>query len=123
VARDVCGEEIEVRGHLCKVSVSVLNSVWTPSGYSKLQGLIHKVAAGARAWARFCPSWAGSGWFRPETVHCFSFSFSSKLWKSVRNCRKILKMSNPFFLDSLFSIVFNKNSFMIFKSNNEFRSI
>ena len=69
VARDVCGEEIEVRGHLCKVSVSVLNSVWTPSGYSKLQGLIHKVAAGARAWARFCPSWAGSGWFRPETVH------------------------------------------------------
>jgi hypothetical protein len=47
--REQVGEEIEVRGHFCKVSATVLNSAWTPSSYSKLQGLICKVSTGARA--------------------------------------------------------------------------
>jgi hypothetical protein len=51
MARDVCGEEMEVRGHFCKGSATVSNTVWTPSGYSKLQGLVRKVAI-ARAGAR-----------------------------------------------------------------------
>ena len=38
VARDVCGEEIEVRGYFCKVSVTVLNSVLDSFGLFKTAG-------------------------------------------------------------------------------------
>jgi hypothetical protein len=52
VARDVSREEIEVRGYFCKVSVTVLNSVFgLLRANQKIQGLIHKVVV-ARAGAR-----------------------------------------------------------------------
>jgi hypothetical protein len=51
VAMDVCGEEIEVRGYFCKVSVTVLNSVLDSFGLFKTAGLIRKVVV-ARAGAR-----------------------------------------------------------------------
>jgi hypothetical protein len=38
VARGVCGEEIEVRGYFCKVSVIVLNSVLDSFGLFKTAG-------------------------------------------------------------------------------------
>jgi hypothetical protein len=40
------------------------------------------------------PSWLGR--FRPNTVQPFSFSFSVGLYKLIRNCRKMVKMSNKF---------------------------
>ena len=43
------GEETEVGGPLCKVSATVLNSVRTFSGYSKLWGPLRKPAPRARA--------------------------------------------------------------------------
>jgi hypothetical protein len=36
------------------------------------------------------------GWFRSNTVHAFSFSFSAKSKKYLENCRKILKMQDQF---------------------------
>jgi hypothetical protein len=42
VTRDVCGEEIEVRGYFCKVSVTVLNSVLN-SVFAKCFGLLRVI--------------------------------------------------------------------------------
>jgi hypothetical protein len=60
------------------------------------QGLFRKAAsagAGARA---FRLGLGCCGRIEPSSVHTFLFSFSIKLWKSVENCRKILKMSKQF---------------------------
>jgi hypothetical protein len=37
-------------------------------------------------------SWAVSGQIEPSTVDLFPFSFSTRLWKSIENSRKMLKM-------------------------------
>jgi hypothetical protein len=62
VARDVCGEEIEVRGYFCKVSVTVLNSVLDSFGLLKTAGAYSQIRRHVRghAWARSCSlcSWA-----------------------------------------------------------------
>jgi hypothetical protein len=45
-----------------------------------------------RAGGRFRLSWAVSGQIEPSTVDLFSFSFSTRLWKSIKNSRKMLKI-------------------------------
>jgi hypothetical protein len=47
VARGTRGEVIGIRGHSCKVLATVLNSVRTFSGYSKLWRFFHKTASAA----------------------------------------------------------------------------
>jgi hypothetical protein len=41
---------------------------------------------------RFAWVWAVLGWFLPGTVHSFSFSFSTRLRKSIENYRKMIKI-------------------------------
>jgi hypothetical protein len=53
----------------------------------------------------------------------FSLFFFCPTLEIGRKCLKNPKNVKPIFLDSLFSIVFNKNSFMIFRTNREFWSI
>jgi hypothetical protein len=64
--------------------------------FSNHQGPLCKSdAAGTRGGA-FCRYWAGSGWIEPSTVDLFSFSFATRLWKSIENSRKVLKMWDQF---------------------------
>jgi hypothetical protein len=50
---------------------------------------------GARAGA-FLLSWADLGQIQPNTVHTFSFSFSTTAKEILENCRKMLKMQDQF---------------------------
>jgi hypothetical protein len=81
VARDVCGEEIEVQGYFCKVSVTVLNSVLDSFGLFKTAGAYSQSRrrARGRAWARpcSCAGWAAWAVFGPVVFTTFSFSFST----------------------------------------------
>jgi hypothetical protein len=60
VARDVCGEEIEVQGYFCKVLATVLNSVLDSFGLFKTAGAYLQSRRRARL-----------GCFRPNPVHSF----------------------------------------------------
>jgi hypothetical protein len=97
VARDVCGEELEVRGGFCKLSVTPRNSARVSSVViqgARVFGAKLHVSAGARAWIH---PWLGRcSRIEPKTVQTFLFPFSVQLWKSVEKCRKIVKMSNQF---------------------------
>jgi hypothetical protein len=55
------------------------------------RGLCANTPAQARA-GTFRLSWAGSGEIEPSTVDLFSFSFSTRLRKSIENSRKMLKI-------------------------------
>jgi hypothetical protein len=76
LARDVSREEIEVRGYLCKVSVTVLNSVFgLLRANQNCRDLFTK--SSSRAWARPC---SGVGWavwatFDPVLFKLFPFLF------------------------------------------------
>jgi hypothetical protein len=79
VARDVCGEELEVRDGFCKLSVTPRNSARVSSVV--IQGARvfgAKLHASACARARFHPKWADRNQIRSNTVTSFSFSFSSR---------------------------------------------
>jgi hypothetical protein len=54
--------------------------------------------------------------------HCFIFSFFffSEALEICRKLQKNLKIVKPIFLGLLFSLEFNKNSFMIFRGNKKF---
>jgi hypothetical protein len=79
VARDVCGEEIEVRGYLCKVSVTVLNSVLDSFGLFKTGGAYSQSRrrVRGRAWARSCSlcSWAAWAEIDPGLFLLLPFLF------------------------------------------------
>jgi hypothetical protein len=64
VARDVCGEEIEVRGYFCKVSVTVLNSVLDSFVLFKTAGAYSQSRRRVRghAWARSCSMCSWAAW-------------------------------------------------------------
>jgi hypothetical protein len=84
VARDVCGEELEVRGGFCKLSVTPQNSARVSSvviqGTRVFDAKLHASTC-ARAWIHL---WLGRcGRIEPKTVQSFLFSFSVQLWKSV----------------------------------------
>jgi hypothetical protein len=83
---------IEPQGFLCNLSVTYYNSTLNLVLDMQNRGGLHAKLPQARARAHFCCSWADLGCFRPETIHKFPFSFPSRLWKSVINCRKILKI-------------------------------
>jgi hypothetical protein len=60
------------------------------------QGVRCKVnTAGARAGA-FAYSRADLGQFQPNTIHAFSFSFSTRIRKFLENFRKMLKIEDQF---------------------------
>jgi hypothetical protein len=79
VARDVCGEELEVRGLFCKLSATPKNSAYAHFKLARTPRAFLQRPQRGRGRARFCWQWADLGWFRPKSVHCFSFSNSSKL--------------------------------------------
>jgi hypothetical protein len=83
-------------------------------------GPLRKPAPRARARARFCPSWAAWAGFGPGLFLSFSFSFYSRAKTIVEKLQKNPKIVKPIFLDSLFSLEFNKNSFVIFRENKKF---
>jgi hypothetical protein len=61
-------------------------------GYLKDQGPLRKVNhAGVRAGV-FLWVWADLGWFQPNTIHHFPFSFSARLGKFIINYRKMIKI-------------------------------
>jgi hypothetical protein len=64
----------------------------------------------ARAHARFRVDLGRLGWNRPSTVPVFSLFFFSTTLEICRKSQKNGKNAKPILLDSLFSIVFNKNS-------------
>jgi hypothetical protein len=56
--------------------------------YSNSQGPLCKDDfAGAFPWM-----WADLGWFQPNTILIFLFSFSTRLGKFIRNYRKMIKI-------------------------------
>jgi hypothetical protein len=66
------------------------------------------------------PTWAGFG---PTLFICFSFSFIPRAKTIIEKCRKMYKNAKIvklIFLGLLFSLVFNKNSFVIFSGNKKF---
>jgi hypothetical protein len=60
------------------------------------------------------------GWNWPSPVQPFSFFFFSEALEICRNLQKNPKIVKPIFLGFIFSLEFNKNSFMIFRLNKEF---
>jgi hypothetical protein len=57
-------------------------------GFSNTQGSLCKLStADAFAYSR-----ANLGQFQPVTIHCFSFSFSTRIREFIENCRKMLKI-------------------------------
>jgi hypothetical protein len=89
-------KEIEVRGHFCKMSATELIVFGLLRVIQKPWGLFRKTANAGAGVPRFSV-WLGRlGWMQPSTVQSFHFSFSVQLWKSVKNCRKILKLWNQF---------------------------
>jgi hypothetical protein len=73
----------------------------------------------AGAGARFLCCWAAWTRFGPALLHLFSFLFLP----SFGNMLKIVenpKIVKPIFLGLLFSLEFNKNSFVIFSGNKKF---
>jgi hypothetical protein len=55
-----------------------------------------------------------------QHYYIFSLFFFYPSLEICRKLQKIPKIVKPIFLDFLFSIEFNKNSFMIFRLNKEF---
>jgi hypothetical protein len=55
------------------------------------RGLCAKMPAQVHAGA-FRLSWVVSDKIEPSSVDLFPFSFSTRLWKSIENSRKMLKM-------------------------------
>jgi hypothetical protein len=88
VTREVFGEEIESRGHFCEVSTTILNSVWSSSGYSILQGLVCKIA-GARGRTRALSSlnWA-AGLKSAQYYSLVSFFFYFQSQNNYKNVEK-----------------------------------
>jgi hypothetical protein len=65
--------------------------------------------------------WLGRmGCFWPSTIQTFFIFFFRETLEICRKLQKIHKIVKPIFLGLLFSLEFNKNSFMIFRLNKEF---
>ena len=63
------------------------------TSYSKGQGPLRKTTVRARVSPRW---WADLGWFKPNTVTSFSFSFYCQVWKFIGNSRKTVKLWDQF---------------------------
>jgi hypothetical protein len=116
-------EEIEHGGFLRKLSVTQKNSNWTYPQLVKTPRALLQDCQHGRGRAPFSCVCGPVGLELAKYYWSFSFFFFSK---ALGNCRKLYKNPKnvkPIFLDLLFSIVFNKNSFMIFRLNKEFWSI
>jgi hypothetical protein len=75
-----------------------MNSVMTSFRVFQIVGVLCAKPL-ARARAPVCSPrwWAGSGWFKPITVHAFAFSFSTRLRKFIENSRKMIKIWDQFY--------------------------
>jgi hypothetical protein len=124
VVRVVVGEEIEVWGHFGNVSVTLGNNNETGFQLVRTPRAFSQIRQSARARVRARPGFPiALGYPGPKTAHhCFNvfFFFFSGSLKIYRKLKKNPKNMRPIFLGFLFSLVFNKNSFMIFSGNREF---
>jgi hypothetical protein len=65
-------------------------------GTSNRQGPLRKMDTATRASARSPSFWADLDQIQHNTIHSFSFSFSSGLREFLENYKKMLKISNQF---------------------------
>jgi hypothetical protein len=127
VTRGTRGEEKKVEGPFRKWSVTLDNSNETGFQLVKTLRAFSQIRQSARARVSARPGFPiASGYPGPKTAHhCFNvfFFFFSGSLKIYRKLKKNPKNMRPIFLGFLFSIVFNKNSFMNFSLNKEFQGI
>jgi len=123
MARGTRGEEKKVEGPVRKLSVTLGNSKETRFQLVQTLRFFPQIRLSARARVGAPPVRCADGPTRLKPArHCSSLFlfFFSRILEIHGKLQKNPKIVKLIFLDSLFSLVFNKNSFMIFSLNREF---
>jgi hypothetical protein len=113
-------EELELQGFLCNLSATPENSSYAHFRLARTPRTLLQSHHHGRRRARIFFRLGLFGLFLARYCSNLFFFFFQQNSNNFRKWQKNPKIVKPIFLGSLFSLEFNKNSFVIFSGNKKF---